>query len=177
MITQHNTQGTVFLRLYVNNYHCNETCLGPCFSATIYLTQKHTAHNTFLLASLVLKLSQDVCLGKGPNGTCTALKCGVFLFSFFFLNLFSAANWKVHNALLQLMRWILSCPFQCLSLEAFSILSTLIKRCCTKLWMTETVFWVPEWNFLLQRQQMPALFIISYHFLRFHFNVLATPIL
>ena len=149
----------------------------PVFSATIHLTQKHTAHNTFLLANLVLKLSQDVCLGKWSNGTCIALKYCVFLFSFFFFNLFSAANWKVHNALLQLMRCILSCPLQCLSLEAFSIFSTLRKHCYTKLWVTETVFWVPEWNFLLQRQQMPVLLTISYHFLRFHFNVLATPIL
>ena len=70
-----------FLRLYANDFNCNKSQLGTCFSATIYLTQKHIAQNPFLLTNLVLKVSQDVCLGKGSNGSCTTLKCSFYLFS------------------------------------------------------------------------------------------------
>jgi len=60
-----------FLRLYVNDYNCNKSCLGTCFSATEYLSQRLVAWNTFLLVNLVLKLSQHVCLGKVFGGTFT----------------------------------------------------------------------------------------------------------
>ena len=59
-ITQCVTHGNTFLILYANNYNCNKSCLRTCFSATVYLAQKYLAWNSFLLANLVLKLSQDV---------------------------------------------------------------------------------------------------------------------
>ena len=31
-----------FINLYVNDYNGNKSCLETCFSATIYLTQKHS---------------------------------------------------------------------------------------------------------------------------------------
>ena len=97
---------------------------------------------------------KDVCLGKGSNGICTALKCC-------FLSI-QAASWRVHNAWLQLVRQALCY----LLLSAFwwrlTLSFTVIKLCYTKLlsdW--DCVFWVPEWNFLLQRPQILTLFTIS----------------
>ena len=91
-----------FLRLYVNDYNCNKSCLGNCFSVTIHIIHKYVARNLLLLANLVLKLSQDACLGRGSGRTFTTLR-----YSFY---LFSAASWKVYNVLLQLVSWILYLP-------------------------------------------------------------------
>ena len=78
----------------------------PVFSATLYLSQRHVARNPFSLANLVPKLSQDVCLGKGSNGSCTTLKCSFYLFS--------AASWEVYKALLKLVGvGTRSTPFWC----------------------------------------------------------------
>ena len=52
--------------------------------------------------------------------------------------------------------------FPCLLLEAFSILFTLIKLLHKALSDWDSVFWVLEWNFLLQRPWTLALFSISY---------------
>ena len=51
----------------------DKSCLETCF-LTIYLTQRHVAQNLFFLLNLVLKLSQDVCLGKESGGTLTTLR-------------------------------------------------------------------------------------------------------
>ena len=59
------THGNAFFTLYANNYNCHKSCLRTCFSATVYLAQKYLAWNSFLLANLVLKLSQVYGLGKG----------------------------------------------------------------------------------------------------------------
>ena len=136
-----------FLGLYVNDYNCNKSCLGNCFSVTIYLIHKYIARNLFLLAKLVLKLSQDACLGRGSGRTFTTLR-----YSFY---LFSASSWKVYNALLQLVSWVLFLPLS--DVRSFYVRSFLcpisyIKCCCTKLWVTETVL-VPELNLLLRRPQ------------------------
>ena len=153
--TDHTAQclshGNAFLRLYFNDYNCNKSCLGICssrlvplISQQLYLSPRDVSQNEFSLADLVLKLSQDVCLGKGSGETCTALT-----YSFY---LFSAASWKVYDALLKLVRLgLLPVPLA----GGFLYLFTLIKLCYTKLWATETcVFWVPEWNFLLRRPWM-----------------------
>ena len=101
---------------------------------------------------------QDVCLGKGSDGICTAVK-GCFC-------LFSAACWRVRNARLQLVRqalcYLLSVPFGGGSPDPF----TIIKLCYTKLLSDrDCVFWVPEWNFLLQRPQILTSFTISHQLL------------
>ena len=75
------THHYAFLSLCVNGYNGNKSCLGTCFSATIHLIQKHVVQNSFLLVNLVLKLSQDVCLGKGSGGTFMTLRISLYLFS------------------------------------------------------------------------------------------------
>ena len=129
------THSNTFLRLYVNKHNCNKSYLGTCFSrlvpapppnpptpphytATVYLAQRLCLEgNQFSLANLVLKLSQEVCLGKGSLGILSTLK-----YSFY---LFSAASWKTYNALLKPVRVGTLLPAsQCLLLEVFSILFT-----------------------------------------------------
>ena len=109
-----------FLRLYDNDYNCNKSCLGICFSRLVplisqqqYISPREVAQNPFSLANLVLKLFQDVCLGKGSDRTPTTLR-----YSFY---LFSAASWKVYNAPLKLVRRVLSCPLLMSMSEAFSV--------------------------------------------------------
>ena len=143
-----------FLRLYDNDYNCNKSFLGICFSRLVplisqqqYISPREVAQNPFSLANLVLKLFQDVCLGKGSDRTLTTLR-----YSFY---LFSAASWKVYNALLELVSWVLFLPLS--DVRSFYVRSFLcpisyIKCCCTKLWVTETVL-VPELNLLLRRPQ------------------------
>ena len=72
---------------------------------------------------------KDVCLGKGSNGICTALKCC-------FLSI-QAASWRVHNARLQLVRQALCyLLFKCLLVEAHSIVH------CTKTLLHKTLEWL-----------------------------------
>ena len=78
----------LFLGSMLNDYNCNKSCLGTCFSILAPLiTQQQCirprdlALNTFSLANLVPKLSQDVCLGKGSGGTLTTLRYSFYLFS------------------------------------------------------------------------------------------------
>ena len=85
------------------------------------------AWNPFSLANLVLKLSQQVCLGKGSGGTLTTLRHS--------FDLPSAASWGARKAPLKLARRILSRPL----LKLFLSLS-LFNKINTKLWVTETVF-------------------------------------
>ena len=92
---------------------------GTCFIATAYHSQRHIAQIRFLLASLVLNLSQDVRLGKGSDGTFTTLR-----YSFY---LFSAASWKVYNVLLKSVRWIFFLPPSDVHVRSFPYTSTLIK--------------------------------------------------
>ena len=93
------THGNAFLRLCINNYNGNKSCLGTRFSRLVpmimyhqYISPRDIARNQFFLANVVPKLSQDVYLGKGSGGTLTTLR-----YSF---NLFAAASWEVYNALL-----------------------------------------------------------------------------
>ena len=120
-----------FLRLYVNDYNCNKSCLGNCFSVTIHIIHKYVARNLLLLANLVLKLSQDACLGRGSGRTFTTLR-----YSFY---LFSTSSWEVYEAWLKLVRWVLSSPLLMSISEAFSVTFSL-NKIYTKLWVTETVF-------------------------------------
>ena len=82
------THGNASLRLYVNNYNCNKSCLGTCFSRLVplitqqqYIYPRDVAQKVFSQANLVPKLSQDVFLGKGSGGTFTTLKYSFYLFS------------------------------------------------------------------------------------------------
>ena len=118
------THGNAFLRLYGNDYNCNKSCLGTYISRLVPLLtqQQYTLHrdivwNLLSLANLVPKLSQDVCLGKGPNRPLTTLR-----YSFY---LFSAASWEVYKVPLKLVRWILFLPPQtfCLLLGRSSLTS------------------------------------------------------
>ena len=89
------------------------------------------AWNPFSLANLVLKLSQEVCLGKGSGGTLTTLRHSFYLPS--------AASWGARKALLKLARRVLSCPLLMSMSEALSVTCTL-SNIYTKLWVIETVF-------------------------------------
>ena len=86
--TQCLTHENVFLRLYVNDYNCNKSCLGTCVSRLValitqqqYILPREVAQNPLSLANLVPKLSQDVCLGKGSGGTLTILRHSFYLVS------------------------------------------------------------------------------------------------
>ena len=47
-----------------------------------YISPRNSViQNSFLLVNLVLKLSQDVCLGKGSGGTFMTLRLSLYLFS------------------------------------------------------------------------------------------------
>ena len=74
------------------------------------------AWNPFSLANLVLKLSQEVCLGKGSGGTLTTLRHSFYLPS--------AASWGARKALLKLARRVLSCPLLMSMSEDFSVTFT-----------------------------------------------------
>ena len=107
------THGNAFLRLYGNDYNCNKSCLGTYISRLVPLLteQQYILHgdivwNLLSLANLVPKLSQDVCLGKGPNRPLTTLR-----YSFY---LFSAASWKLYKARLNEWSGYSPAPFWCL---------------------------------------------------------------
>ena len=132
------THGNAFLRLFVNDY--NKSCLGTCISRLVALiTQQWSilprdiVWNLFSLANLVPKLSQDVCLGKGSNGTLTTLR-----YSFY---LFSAASWEIYKVPHKLVRWILFLPTSDVYFRRFLCSVTLNKILHTKLWMTEISLW------------------------------------
>ena len=100
------THGNAFLRLYVNDYNYNKSCLRTCISTLVPLiTQQQNIlprdiiWNLFSLANFVPKLSPDECLEKGPNRTLTTLR-----YSFY---LVSTTNWKIYKVPLKLMRQIL----------------------------------------------------------------------
>ena len=123
-IQQNLSHGNAFLRLYGNDYNCNKSCLGTYISRLVplltqqqYILHRDIVWNLFSLANLVPKLTQDVCLGKGPNRPLTMLR-----YSFY---LFSAATWEVYKIPLKLMRWILFLPPQtfCLLLGRSSLTS------------------------------------------------------
>ena len=66
---------------YVNGYNCNISCLGTCFSRLVpliaqqqYIQPRVLAQNLCALAHLVLKLSWDLCLGKGSGGALPTLR-------------------------------------------------------------------------------------------------------
>ena len=115
--TQCFTHRNAFLRLYANDFNCNKSRLGTCFSRLFplitqqqYISPREVVWNhspwqdLCSLANLVLKLSQEVCLGKGSGETLTTLR--------YCFNLFSAASSEVYNALLNLVRMgNLSAPF------------------------------------------------------------------
>ena len=82
------THGNAFLRLYVNDYNYNKSCLGTCISRLVplitqqdYILPRDFVWNLFSLANLVPKLSQDECIGKGSGGTLTTLSYSFYLFS------------------------------------------------------------------------------------------------
>ena len=116
------THGNAFLRLYVNDYNCNKSCLGTCFSRLIPRLHSNSISHPEMLSGtcylwlILCQLSQDVCLGKGSGGTLTMLR-----YSFY---LFSAASWEVYKAQLKLVRWVFSCPLLLSMSEAFSVTFT-----------------------------------------------------
>ena len=132
------THGNSFLRHYVNDYNCYKSCLGTCFSILLplitqqqYISPREDARNPFSLANLVLKLSQEVCLGKGSGGTVTTLRHS--------FHLSSATSWGARKAPLKLARWVLSCPLLMSMSEAFLSLS-LFNKIDTELWVPETLW-------------------------------------
>ena len=134
------THGNAFLRLYVNDYNYNKSCLGTCISRLVplitqqdYILPRDIVWNLFSLANLVPKLSQDECLGKGPNGTLTTLR-----YSFY---LCSAASWEIYKVPLKLVSKILFLPTSDVYVRSFLCSVTLHKIFHTKLWMTETYLW------------------------------------
>ena len=103
------SHGNAFLRLYHNDYNCNKSCLGSYISRLVplltqqqYILHRDIVWNLFSLANLVPKLSQHVCLEKGPNRLLTTLR--------YYFYLFSATSWEVYKVPLKLMRWILFLP-------------------------------------------------------------------
>ena len=83
------THGNAFLRLYVNDYNYNKSCLKTCISRLApliaqqqYILPRDIVQNLFSLANIVPKLSLDVCLEKWRrNRTLTALRYSFYLFS------------------------------------------------------------------------------------------------
>ena len=105
------SHGNAFLRLYLNYYNCNKSCLGSYISRVVplltqqqYVLHRDIVWNLFSLANLVPKLSQHVCLEKGPNRPLTSLR-----YSFY---LFSATSWEIYKVPLKLMRQIPFLPPQ-----------------------------------------------------------------
>ena len=105
------THGNAFPRPYVNDFNYNKSFLGtyvsrlvPLITQQQYILPRDFVWNLFSLANLVPKLSQDVCLGKGSDGTLSTL--------WYYFYLFPTANWKVYNAPLKLAMQALLCPFQ-----------------------------------------------------------------
>ena len=124
----------LFLGSMLNDYNCNKSCLGTCFSRLVPLiTQQQCnwprdlALNRFSLANLVPKLSQDACLGKGSGGTLTTLRYSLYLFS--------AASWEVYKAQLKLVRLVLFLPTSAVYVRSF--------LCCVNLkFCTQSSEWL-----------------------------------
>ena len=134
------THGNAFLQLYVNDYNCNKYCLGTCISRLValitqqwYILPRDIVWNLFSLANLVPKLSQDICLGKGPSGTLTTLR-----YSFY---LFLAASWEVCKVPLKLVRRVLFLSTSDVYVRSFLCSVTLNEILHTKLWVIETCLW------------------------------------
>ena len=87
-----------------------------------YISPRNTvlqnSPNSFLLANLVLKLSQDVWLGKGSGGTLTTSR-----YSFY---LFSAASWEVYSSVQSLSCVRLCDPIDC-STQGFPVHNQLLE--------------------------------------------------
>ena len=105
------THVNAFPRPYVNDFNYNKYFLGiyisrlvPLITQQQYILPRDFVWNLFSLANLVPKLSQDICLGKGPNRTLKMLR-----YSF---HLFSAASWEIYKVPLKLMRQIPFLPPQ-----------------------------------------------------------------
>ena len=150
-----------FLRLYVDDYNCNKSCLGTCFSrlvppdytAAVYVSPRDWAWDPFSLANLVPKLSLDVCLGKGSDGTLTTLR-----YSFY---LFSAASWEVYKVLPKLVRGVLFLPASDVYVRSFLCPVTLSKTLHTKLWVT--IFGSRVKSSLSETTNLVVPFTVSYY--------------
>ena len=127
MIIQHNNTSyswVSFSMLYVNDYNCNKSCLGTCFSATIYLAQRHIAQKSFLLLRSYPRMN---ALRKGLVELLHTWGILFILIS----QLKSPAEASEEGTL--------SIPFWCLCQKL--LLSFHFKKfCCTKLWETDCVF-------------------------------------
>ena len=149
-----------FLRLYFDDYNCNKSCLGTCFSRLIplitqqqYMSGPETEPGT---PSPWLILYQSYlgtyALGKGlmellqPWGI-------LFIYS-------QQLAEKYIRPPLQLVRWVLSRPLLMSKSEA-SVISTL-NKIYTKLWVTETVFDSGVKFSPLETMNPVALFTTSY---------------
>ena len=108
---------------YVNNYHCNRSCLGN-LSGYLY-PWLHS--NSISHPETLPKLSQDVCLGERSGGTLTTSR-----YSFYLL---SAASWEVYKVVLKLVRQVLSCFLLIVYVRSFLCPVTLSKILHTKLWV------------------------------------------
>lgn len=139
----------VIICLYVSHYNRNKCCLGACFltayTAITHLSQGQSTWNPLFQTSFGPTLSQDVCCGEGLDKTFSVLRHSFYLVS--------ATSWKVYNALLKLLRWVLFLPSFDTYVRSFLCPFTLNKNlCCTKLWVTETASLVPELNLLWRPQ-------------------------
>ena len=78
----------LFLGSVINNYSGDKSCLQTCFPRLAcmmmyhqYISPRDIAQNQFFLANVVPKLSQEVYLGKGSDGTLTTLRYSFYLFT------------------------------------------------------------------------------------------------
>ena len=159
------THGNASIRLYVNNYNCNKSCLGNLFlktctpddTATVYLTQRHCRiHSPWLI--LCQNDFRMYVLGKGLGNS--------YNFEVFFFYLFSTVSWEVYKALLKLVASEDTC-FWRLCQKTFLSFYTLINfatRCSE--WLSLCLL-VPEWNYLLGDQESVHCCIITYQYLQF----------
>ena len=155
------THGNAFLRLYVNDYICNRSCLGTCFSRLVpliaqkqYISPREVALNLFSLANLVPKLSQDIRLGKGSHRTRTTLRHS--------FHLLLAASWEVCNVPLKLLRQVLSCSLWVPLARSF-LYTCYFNKIYTKLWAIEIVFGPGVKSSILETTNPAAPLTISYH--------------
>ena len=132
------TGGNAFLKLYINDYNCNKSCLGTYFSRLVPLS---CCPVPFFPANLVPNYLKMCDLGKGV----------VELLQSFYL--FVAASWEVHKAPLKLERQALSCLSQWLCWKPFpaSFHCHCDKFHCTKWWVAGPASFGPRLNPCLWR--------------------------
>ena len=162
MITQHNVllMETLFLGSMLMIIFVTDLAWEPV-SQDLYpwlhrnsISPREVALNLFSLANLVPKLSQDICLGKGPRRTRTTLRHS--------FHLLLAASWEVCNVPLKLLRQVLSCSLP-VTLAGSFLYTCYFNKIYTKLWVIEMVFGPGVKSSTSETMNPAAPFTISYH--------------